>query len=205
MQINNTTISSIRSHCNKINYLVKLSLIIFLFAGLISLIYTAIVLLISGNSFKVLSFRDEFLIEPLNFSFVAGGSISKSLVTYTLDQPFSNIKFAFIIAQVIFFIKQLLVILIFYHIKKLLSNIEDNYTPFIIKNAYIIKLIGLLIITYSILPNLIAYPLLKMVTEGVSLDINSSIPMIFAASFILLLAKIFSYGCELQKDFDETL
>lgn len=205
MENNNKTISSIRIHCNKINYLVKFTLYVFLFVALASLIYTFIVFFAFGNSLEVLSFRDEFIIAPLNSSFLSGGSISKSLVTYTLDQPFSNIKFAFVIAQIIFFIKQSLVILIFYNINKILSNIEMNYTPFIIENSSKIKLVGLLLIAYSTVPNLIAYPLLQIVTKGVSLDINSSIPMIFAASFILLLSKIFTYGCELQKASDETL
>jgi len=102
MEINNRTISSIRIHCNKINYIVKLFLYIFLFVAFTSLIYTLIVFLVFGNSLEVLSFRDEFIIAPLNSSFWSGGSISKSLVTYSLDQPFSNIKFAFIIAQIIF-------------------------------------------------------------------------------------------------------
>lgn len=205
METNNKTISSIRVHCNKINYLVKLFLCILVFVAFTSAIYTIIVLALFGNSLEVLSFRDEFIIAPSNSSFWAGGSISKLLVTYSLDQPFSNIKFAFIIAEVIFFIKQSLAILIFYHINKILDNIEKNYTPFIIENANKIRFVGLLIIAYSIVPNLTAYPLLKLVTKGVSLDINSSIPIIFAASFILLLAKIFTYGCELQKDSDETL
>lgn len=205
MEINNKTISSIRTHCNKINYFVKLSLYIFLFTTAVSLIYTIFVLIRYGNSLEVLSFRDEFLIAPSNFNFFAGGQISKLLVTYPIDQPFSNVKFAFIIAQIISLIKQLLVILIFYFISKILNNIEKNYTPFIFDNAHKIKLVGLLIIAYSIVPNLIAYPLLSMITKGVSLDIDTSIPIIFAASFILLLAKIFTYGCELQKDSDETL
>jgi hypothetical protein len=202
MEIDNKTISSIRIHCNKINYLVRFTFYVFLFVAFASLIYTFIVL---GNSLEVLSFRDEFIIAPSNSIFMLGGSISKSLVTYPFDQPFSNIKFAFIIAQIIFFIKQSLVILIFYNINKILSNIEMNYTPFIIENSSKIKLVGLLLIAYSSIPNLVAYPLLQMVTKGVSLDINSSIPMIFAASFILLLSKIFTYGCELQKASDETL
>ena len=205
MENNNKTISSIRIHCNKINFLVRFTFYVFLFIAFASLIYTFIVFLVSGNSLKVFSFRDEFIIAPSNSSFLFGGSISKSLVTYTLDQPFSNIKFAFIIAQIIFFIKQSLVILIFHHINKILSNIENNYTPFIIENSNKIKLVGILLIAYSTIPNLVAYPLLQMVTKGVSLDINSSIPMIFAASFILLLSKIFTYGCELQKASDETL
>ncbi|AQR94305.1 DUF2975 domain-containing protein [Clostridium saccharoperbutylacetonicum] len=205
METYNKTISSIRNHCNNINYVVKIFLYIFLFVAFSSLIYTIIILIGFKDSLEVSSFKDDFLISSSNLHFFSGGNISKSLVTYTAEQPFSNIVLAFIISQIIFLIKQSLVISIFYYINKILTNIENNYTPFIIENSKKIKLVGLLIIAYSILPNLIAYPLLKLITKGVSLDINSSIPIIFAASFILLLSKIFTYGCELQKDSDETL
>ena len=203
--MNNKTITSIRIHCNKINYIVKIFLYIFLFVAFTSIIYTIFILTQSENSLEVLSFANEFTIKSSNFSFFAGGSISKSLVTYSLDQPFSNIKLAFIIGEIISLIKLSLSILIFYFINKILSNIENNYTPFIIENANKIKLVGLLLIAYAIVPNLIAYPLLQLVTQGVSLDIDNSLPIVFASSFILLLSKIFTYGCELQKDSDETL
>lgn len=203
--MNNKTISLIRIHCSKINYIVKLFLYIFLFVSFTSIIYTIFILTQAGNSLEVLSFRNEFLIKSSNFSFFSGGSISKSVVTYSLDQPFSNIKFAFIIAQIISLIKDSLIIPIFYFVNKILNNIETNHTPFIIENARKIKLVGLLLIAYAIVPNLVAYCLLQSVTKGVALDIGSSLPMIFASSFILLLSKIFTYGCELQKDSDETL
>lgn len=205
MEINNKIISSIRIHCNNINYIVKLFLYIFAIIAFSRVIYTIFILFKFGNSLEVLSFKNEFIIKSSNLSFWMGGSISKSLATYPLDQPFSNIKFAFIIAQITDLIKQSLIILTFYFINKILNNIEINYTPFIIENANKIKLVGFLLIAFSIVPNLVAYFLLKIVTEGVVLDIDSSLPMIFAASFILLLSKIFAYGCELQKDSDETL
>ncbi|WP_026888437.1 DUF2975 domain-containing protein [Clostridium beijerinckii] len=205
MENNNKTISSIRTHCNKINYIVKLFLYIILFVTASSLIYTVIVLVLYGNSLEVNSFRDEFLIKPSNLHFFAGGNISKSLVTHFTDQPFTNIKLAFIIAEAMGLIKLSFAILIFYNIRKILNNIENKYTPFSVDNANKIKLVGILMIAYAIVPNLIAYPALNIIAEGVYLDLNNSIPIIFAASFILLLSKIFSYGCELQKDSDETL
>lgn len=205
MEINNKIISSIRIHCNNINYIVKLFLYIFVIIAFSRVIYTIFILFKFGNSLEVLSFKDEFIIKSSNLSFWMGGSISKSLITYPLDQPFSNVKFAFIIAQITFLIRQSLIVLTFYVISKLLNNIENNYTPFIIENANDIRFVGFLLIAYSIIPNLIEYPLLQMVTDNVALDIGSSIPMIFASSFILLLSKIFTYGCELQKDSDETL
>ena len=103
MEINNKTISSIRIHCNKINYLVKLTFYIVLILAIISMIYTIFIFIGFGNSLEVRSFKDDFVIKASNFSFWVDGSISKSLVAYSLEQPFSNIKFAFIIAQIIFF------------------------------------------------------------------------------------------------------
>ena len=205
MELNNKTISSIRIHCNKINYIVKLFFYVFVIIAFSNIIYTIFILFKFGNSLEVLSFKDEFLIQSSNFSFFIGGNIPKSLVTYTIDQPFSNIKLAFIIVQIIHLIKSSLIIPIFFFINKILKNIETNYTPFIIENANKIKLVGLLLIAYSTVPNWVAYCLLQTVTKGVSLNLDSSIPMIFASSFILLLSKIFTYGCELQKYFDETL
>ena len=203
--MNNNIISSIRINCNKINNVVKFCFYLFVIIALSSVFYTIFLLYSYGNSLEVLSFRDEFLIQSSNCHFWAGGDISKSLVTSTFDQPFSDIKFAFIIAQIIGLIKNVLIIPIFYFTNKILNNIETNYTPFTIENANKIKLIGLLLIAYSIVPNLVAYSLLRIVTQGVVLEINSSLPMIFAASFILLISNIFAYGCELQKDSDETL
>ena len=203
--MNNKTITSIRTNCNNINYIAKLFLYIFVFIAFSRIVYTIFILTQSGNSLEVLSFKNEFIIRSSNLSFWMGGSISKSLVTSSLDQPFSNVIFAFIITQVTFLVNQSLIILTFYFISKILNNIENNYTPFIIENANNIKLVGLLLIAYAIVPNLIAYPLLQIVTQGVSLGLNNSLPMVFASSFILLLSKIFTYGCELQKDSDETL
>jgi len=203
--MNNKTITSIRTNCNNINYIVKLFLYIFVFIAFSRIVYTIFILTQSGNSLEVLSFKNEFIIRSSNLSFWMGGSISKSLVTSSLDQPFSNVIFAFIITQVTFLVNQSLIILTFYFISKILNNIENNYTPFIIENANNIKLVGLLLIAYAIVPNLIASPLLQIVTQDVSLDLNNSLPMVFASSFILLLSKIFTYGCELQKDSDETL
>ncbi|BCZ45296.1 hypothetical protein psyc5s11_13630 [Clostridium gelidum] len=203
--MNNKTITSIRTNCNNINYIVKLFLYIFVFIAFSRIVYTIFILTQSGNSLEVLSFKNEFIIRSSNLSFWMGGSISKSLVTSSLDQPFSNVIFAFIITQVTFLVNQSLIILTFYFISKILNNIENNYTPFINENARKIKLVGLLLIAYSIVPNLVAYSLLRIVTQDVVLEINSSLPMIFAASFILLISNIFVYGCELQKDSDETL
>jgi len=203
--MNNNIISSIRINCNKINNVVKFCFYLFVIIALSSVFYTIFLLYSYGNSLEVFSFKNEFVIHSSKCHIWVGGNISRSLVTSSSDQPFSNLKLAFIIAQIIAFIKNSLIIPILYFVNKILNNIETNYTPFTIENARKIKLVGLLLIAYSIIPNLVAYPLLNSVTESVSLDIDSSLPMIFAASFILLLSKIFTYGCELQKDSDETL
>ena len=162
--MNNKTITSIRTNCNNINYIVKLFLYIFVFIAFSRIVYTIFILTQSGNSLEVLSFKNEFIIRSSNLSFWMGGSISKSLVTSSLDQPFSNVIFAFIITQVTFLVNQSLIILTFYFISKILNNIENNYTTFIIENANNIKLVGLLLIAYAIVPNLIAYPLLQIVS-----------------------------------------
>lgn len=119
---------------------------------------------------------------------------SKRLIALSqLTRGFRVLFMMLILAQ------EFIIIAIMFLGLSLFGNMRKDGIPFKIKNALHIKKISILMIFYCLIPTMSN-------TEGtISSDLHFGGKDILLAIMLYVLARIFEYGCELQRESDETL
>jgi hypothetical protein len=94
---------------------------------------------------------------------------------------------------------------IVYMMYRLFSVIGDNGTPFTESAVKILRSEAILILAQSVLLPLFDYALTAAVNPGGSATMSFNVISLFIAVAVYIIAVIFDYGTELQKESDETL
>lgn len=194
-------IYSIRQRCSNLRTFINAVFNIGAILGVVWLLCTIALIFLPASGFDNImhNIKNEKLnwLYGISFLSVHGLPISIEKVLYP--------KSLSLITNFIALIKYGFLMLIIYYIKNILNSIQYNHTPFILDNADRLKYIGIITIIKSILPNIIAFYSINMAVKYGDTNFFRGFSFIFVGMLILIFAHIFRYGCQLQKDIDETL
>lgn len=158
-------------------------------SNMLSKIVTVIIVLL------VLFCLKDFMVGFYQGFIEASGNIVSSQGSASASLSFSQIisKIANACSAIIF-------IFILVIVKKVLSSLEKNNTPFVLENVKKFKLMAVLMLVIE------PIQMVLLLIENHSLQLSLSDGLVFISGIILLaISVIFEYGISLQQDIDETL
>lgn len=181
-------------------FLIIIYWLYFVFSILVG-IGLAIVFFVPKDKFNVYPFSSslKFSIEIDNLYFWVSPAGSESV----------NIKILLIAKLILALIVAFITILVLRQIISILKTVEEE-NPFDIENSKRLSFIGKILIISSLILKpiqslLIMYFIDIFKIENISKKINIDLTILFIGLFIILLAKIFSYGNYLQQEYDSTV
>lgn len=197
------TIYSIRDNCSDLSSFTNFIFIIGTIFGLLWLLYSIWLIFLPASGF------DNAIKHINNEQFNSAYCISffpiKLLPVYIEIKSVIYPKLFSIASNFTVLLGYGLLMVIIYFIKEILNSIRYNHTPFTIVNANRLKYIGIFTILKTILPNTLAFIYInKAITCG-NCNFFTGFSFIFIGMLVLVLSRIFKYGCQLQEDIDETL
>ncbi len=205
-----TNLESLKKSCHKTDVFVQFLLFVQCFAALVIVAFIGLIC-ISQDRITITSTADTqqlniYISELLSGPFISIGLGSR---IYSLGSaPLKNVAFVALSYTLIYTI---CMAAIFFIIHKILQQITSDYTPFSIRNLGYLKIIGYLLLYMSVGHELLKALAMAIVGNKTFIFIGSTSEMtsffliLFLAAVIFSFARIFSYGCYLQTEYDETL
>lgn len=124
-------------------------------------------------------------------------TIAKEIVRIYTKLPKATV-IGFVISSMLFGICELILLCFaFKHMEKFAVNIYENDTPFTTENAVHVKRIAIYLIAITVL-SAVGWTVINLIT-GNDLSINIGFDLIYVL-FLGIIAYIFDYGCQIQKD-----
>lgn len=124
-------------------------------------------------------------------------TIAKEIVRIYTKLPKANV-IGFVISSTLLGICELILLcLAFKNMEKFAANIYENDTPFTTENAEHVKKIAIYLIAITAL-SAVGWTVVNLIT-GNDLSVNIGFDLIYV-SFLGVVAYIFDYGCQIQKD-----
>ncbi len=198
-------ITKIRKKSEVLSRIIKILLGLTSVFFIIELIYTVFTIFLPSSDLTVLKLNSGYYIENSSLYINIASSVDNNII-HSFDTLAANPKPALLINLFVALIITGLLVAIFYLTNQIFHSINTDHTPFTIENAKRIKIIAILLLiiaTVPILLQLLLYYLIYL--EPGSYTIGSNFALILFSLVFMCLSYIFSYGCDLQQEVDETL
>lgn len=153
--------------------------------------------------------KDKFNVHPFSSSSVKFSIDNLTFIANSMANEIINIKLLLGLLLILIFVVAIITILVIRQIIKILKTVEEE-NPFDIENSKRLSFIGKILIISSFIVKplqsiLATYFIEIFKIENISARIKIDLTLLFIGLFIILLAKIFSYGNYLQQEYDSTV
>ncbi len=198
-------IEKIRKESFGLSIIIKILLVLTSVYFIIEIIYTVFILFLPPSAFTVIKSESGYYIKNSVLFFDIGNYVGNNII-HDFDTLATTPKPALLINLFAGLVTSGLLVAIFFFTNQIFRSFSIVHTPFTLENGKRIKIIAILLLIIATVPiwlRLILYFFVYL--ESGTYIIGSNFVLILFSLVFMCLSYIFSYGCDLQQEVDETL